>query len=93
MNEPEDIPVEVPIDGTLDLHAFNPRDLPDLIPDYLEACKERGIYEIRLIHGKGLGNVRRSVHALLERSPLVESFQMAGSDLGGWGATLVTLKQ
>lgn len=85
--------IEIPIDGVLDLHPFHPRDLKTLIPDYLEACRERGIYELRLIHGKGIGNVRRSVHALLERSPLVESFALASGDAGGWGATLVILKR
>jgi DNA-nicking Smr family endonuclease len=85
--------VEIPIDGVLDLHTFHPRDLGSLIPDYLLACRERGIYELRLIHGKGTGAVRRSVHALLERSPLVESFTLAGGGAGGWGATLVVLRR
>lgn len=96
MEEDDDGPldegVEIPIDGVLDLHAFHPRDLGTLIPDYLEACIERGIFEVRLIHGKGSGSVRRSVHALLERSPHVEAFRLAPGDAGGWGATLVTLK-
>jgi dsDNA-specific endonuclease/ATPase MutS2 len=85
--------VEIPIDGVLDLHTFHPRDLGSLIPDYLEACLERGIFDVRFIHGKGTGAVRRSVHALLERSPLVESFRLAGAESGGWGATIVILKR
>jgi DNA-nicking Smr family endonuclease len=88
---PED-PIEVPIDGVLDLHPFHPRDLRTLIPDYLVECHKRGILAVRLIHGKGTGAVRDSVHALLRRSPLVESFRPAGADAGGWGATLVDLK-
>ena len=85
-------PVEVPIDGTLDLHTFDPRDLPELVPDYLDACRERGILQVRIVHGKGTGALRRSVHAILERRDEVIDYQLAGSGGGGWGATLVDLK-
>jgi DNA-nicking Smr family endonuclease len=82
--------VRLEIDGVLDLHAFSPKDLKTLIPDYLEQCHALGIRELRIIHGKGLGNLRRSVHALLDRNP----FAAIGyrNQRGGWGATLVTLK-
>jgi DNA-nicking Smr family endonuclease len=89
---PEDpAPIEVPIDGVLDLHTFDPRELGELIPDYLEACRERGILEVRIIHGKGRGQLRRSVHAILGRLPCVRSHRLASEDGGGWGATLVSL--
>lgn len=87
----EDLP-KLPIDGTLDLHTFRPDELGSLIPEYIDACLEHGIYEIRIIHGKGSGNLRRSVHALLERNDAVESYSLAG-DQSGWGATLVDLKR
>lgn len=83
---------ELPIDGQLDLHTFRPEDLGSLIPDYIEACLEKDIYEIRIIHGKGTGNLRRSVHALLERNSHVESYSLAG-DRSGWGATIASLKK
>ena len=86
-----DEPVEMVVDGVLDLHPFDPRDLKTLIPDYLAACRERGIKSVRIIHGKGKGAVRESVHALLSRSLLVASFRLAGAEAGGWGATLVEL--
>ncbi len=83
---------ELPIDGTLDLHTFNPEDLGSLIPEYIRECMKREIYEIRIIHGKGSGTLRRSVHALLDRNPNVESYSLA-SDRSGWGATVASLKR
>jgi DNA-nicking Smr family endonuclease len=88
----DDIPIELPIDGTLDLHAFHPRDVKALVPDYLAECRQRGILTVRIIHGKGTGTLRRSVHAILSRLPDVASFGLAMEDAGGWGATLVTLR-
>ena len=85
-------PVELPIDGTLDLHAFNPREVGDLVPDYLAACRERGILDVRIVHGKGTGALRETVHAILGRSPEVVEYGLAGGDAGTWGATLVTLR-
>jgi DNA-nicking Smr family endonuclease len=84
--------VPLPIDGVLDLHAFHPRDLKALVPAYLAACREREIYDVRIIHGKGAGNLRRTVHAILARLDQVASFRLAGENGGGWGATLVRLK-
>ncbi len=91
MNDESD-PIEVPIDGTLDLHTFRPDEIGGLIPEYLVACQERGIRHVRIIHGKGTGALRESVHAILRRLPIVESFRLAGEDAGGWGATLVELR-
>ncbi|HEX6982516.1 MAG TPA: Smr/MutS family protein [Balneolaceae bacterium] len=85
-------PQKLPINGTLDLHTFRPQDLGSLIPDYIEACLEEEIYNIRIIHGKGTGNLRRSVHALLDRNPHVESYSLA-NDRSGWGATIVVLRK
>jgi DNA-nicking Smr family endonuclease len=88
----EDAPIEIEINGVLDLHGFAPSDLRTLIPDYLEECSRRGIYAVRLVHGKGIGAIRRSVHGLLDRSLLVAEYALAGGDRGGWGATVVTLR-
>ena len=85
-------PIELPIDGILDLHTFHPREVKDLIPDYLAACREKGILEVRIVHGKGTGALRETVHALLRRRPEVASFHLADGEGGGWGATLVVLR-
>lgn len=85
-------PVELPIDGTLDLHAFLPREVKDLLPEYLGACRQRGILDVRVIHGKGSGALRETVHSILRRLPEVDNFRQAGGDAGGWGATLVRLR-
>jgi DNA-nicking Smr family endonuclease len=82
---------ELPIDGILDLHTFNPKEVKDLIPDYIRECQTRGILQLRIIHGKGTGALRRTVHAILGRSPEVMSFRLAGIESGSWGATLVDL--
>jgi dsDNA-specific endonuclease/ATPase MutS2 len=88
----ESDPIEIPIDGTLDLHTFRPRDVKELVPDYLSACRERGILTVRIIHGKGTGTLRRTVHAILERLPDVQSFRPGSFNSGGWGATIVVLR-
>ena len=85
-------PPELPIDGVLDLHTFRPEDLGDLVPAYLAECRTRGILEVRVVHGKGIGNLKRSVHAILSRLPEVISFSEAGTHYGGSGATMVRLR-
>ncbi len=83
--------IEIPVDGTLDLHTFSPREVKDLVPEYLRECRTRGILQVRVVHGKGTGALRRQVHALLRRMPEVAHFVLADAYAGAWGATLVTL--
>ena len=91
-DKPEE-PVQIPIEGELDLHTFNPRDIKELLPAYLAACQEKGIYQVRVVHGKGIGNLRRTVHSILSRLPDVASFSLATESFGGWGATIVNLRR
>jgi dsDNA-specific endonuclease/ATPase MutS2 len=84
--------VELPIDGILDLHTFQPGEVKDLLPEYLALCRGKGIIEVRIIHGKGTGTLRETVHSILKRLPEVVSFKLAGEAGGSWGATVVTLR-
>lgn len=84
--------VPLPITGELDLHTFRPQDLGELLPEYLRECRTRGILEVRVVHGKGRGQVLRSVHAILGRLAEVESFRLATPPFGGEGATWVRLR-
>jgi DNA-nicking Smr family endonuclease len=84
--------VPLPVDGVLDLHTFRPQDVKHVVEDYLQACRERGIFEVRIIHGKGVGELRRTVHSFLKTCLLVESFADASQLFGGLGATIVRLR-
>ena len=87
-----DEPFQLPIDGVLDLHPFQPRDVKEVLMEYLRVCREKGILEVRVVHGKGIGQLRQTVHAALRNLPEVESFALAGEAYGGSGATFVRLK-
>jgi DNA-nicking Smr family endonuclease len=89
----DDDPVEIPIDGVLDLHTFSPKDVKDLVPEYIQECLRRGITEVRIIHGKGTGTLKGIVHGLLKKDPRVDTFKDADPMAGGWGATLVRLRR
>ncbi len=90
--EPHPEPHPLPITSELDLHTFRPQDLKELVPEYLRECQARGILEVRVVHGKGRGQVMRSVHAILSRLPEVERFSLATPAFGGEGATFVRLR-
>lgn len=88
--EPE--PFVVPIEDAIDLHHFRPAELLDVVDAYLDAAIERGILEVRLIHGRGKGVQRARIQALLADDPRVERFEEAPPGRGGWGATLAWLR-
>lgn len=85
-------PIEVEITDELDLHTFAPRDVAALVADYIDECVERGFEQVRIVHGKGTGTLRRIVHSALERHDKVERFALAGAHAGGWGATIAWLR-
>jgi DNA-nicking Smr family endonuclease len=81
-------PVVLPIEDTLDLHAFQPREVKELLDDYLAAAHEKGFREIRIIHGKGSGVLRQRVLSTLKKHPLIVALRQADASGGGWGATV-----
>ena len=89
-DEPES--VNLPIDGVLDLHTFRPKDVKAVVLDYIELCREKRILELRIIHGKGIGQLRATVHAILAKHPFVQTYVLASEAYGGSGATIVRLK-
>ena len=93
MEDEEPEPVEYPVDGTLDLHMFAPEDTKEAVLEYIRVCLEKGIYQIRIVHGKGIGVKREIVRKILASHPRVASFRHEGGSGGGWGATVVDLKE
>ncbi|MGE5248013.1 MAG: Smr/MutS family protein [Verrucomicrobiota bacterium] len=88
----EEPPLRVPVEDSLDLHAFSPRDVTSVVLEYLGAAAAAGFREVRLIHGKGTGFQRAAVREALARHPLVVSYSDADPSSGGWGATRVILR-
>jgi hypothetical protein len=88
-----DAVVEIPVEDSIDLHSFPPRDVPDVVDAYLEAAAKKGFTEVRLIHGRGIGVQRDRVQKLLANHPVVSGFHDAPPDRGGWGATVAYLKR
>jgi DNA-nicking Smr family endonuclease len=86
-------PIEIPIDGVLDLHTFNPKEVKSLLHDYIAACREKEILSLRIIHGKGTGVLKKRVQGILKSHPDVVSFTDTPPQAGGWGATSVKLKK
>ncbi len=93
MSEHTETTVAIEITGELDLHAFSPKEIRYLIPDYIDECLSRNIFEIRIIHGKGSGVLRKSVHAILGRLKTVQSYHLADETRGAWGATIAVLSK
>ena len=84
--------VDASLTDELDLHTFLPKECADVVEEYVRAAQEAGFATVRIIHGKGTGAMRRTVHAVLQRHPAVQNFQLADARRGSWGATLVELK-
>jgi dsDNA-specific endonuclease/ATPase MutS2 len=86
-------PVVLPTEDSIDLHPFAPKDIPSVVEEYIAQCLEAGIFEVRIIHGRGTGVQRRIVQSLLANHPRVASFKDAPAEAGGWGATVAMLKK
>ena len=91
-DHPFEEPVRLPTEDVLDLHAFAPKEIPSVVEEYLTQCRQAGLSEVRLIHGKGTGAQRAVVRRLLASHPDVLTFADATPHAGAWGATIVRLK-
>jgi dsDNA-specific endonuclease/ATPase MutS2 len=93
-DEPEREPQEIAFEITdeLDLHTFPPAEVPDLVRDWLDLAYAKGFRRLRIVHGRGVGVLRRAVRTLLERDPRVAAFGDADLSQGGWGATWVEMR-
>jgi len=87
-----DTPHRVPIEDRIDLHAFSPGEVRDLVEEYLSQAVSAGYRQVRIIHGRGTGVQRRIVRSILSRHPLVAKYADAPPEGGGWGATTVSLR-
>lgn len=85
-------PVRLPITDVFDLHTVPSRDLKPVVEEYLHEAHRLGLRALRIIHGRGIGVRRETVRAVLARTPFVASFGDAPLEAGGWGATIVTLR-
>ena len=92
-DSPFDEPVILPVQDSIDLHPFAPKDIPSVVEEYIAQCIAAGIYEVRIIHGRGAGVQRKIVQSLLAKHPRVESFKDAPAEAGGWGATVAVLRK
>jgi DNA-nicking Smr family endonuclease len=90
--EAPDEPLVLPIEDSIDLHAFAPKDVPSVVESYLEAARDAGLGEVRVIHGRGKGIQKERVRQVLARSEHVAHFEEATPERGGFGATVVRLK-
>ena len=93
LDSPFSEPIVVPIEDSIDLHAFSPKEISSVVEEYLEQCVAAEIFEVRIIHGRGVGVQRKIVQSILKKNPLVASFKDAPAEAGGWGATVVTLRK
>ena len=88
----DDEPVEIPITDTLDLHPFRPEEIKEVAHEYLLEARARGLRQVRLIHGRGIGVQRERIRSLLASLEFVEAFHDADGSGGGWGSTVVVLR-
>jgi dsDNA-specific endonuclease/ATPase MutS2 len=90
--EDDDIPLRIPVTDVIDLHTIHPRDVKAVVEEYLLEARRLGLRALRIIHGRGIGVQRAMVRETLGRTSFVESFSDAPMEAGGWGATVVTLR-
>lgn len=88
----DDEPVRISITDVFDLHSVPPRDVKGIVEEYLAEAHRLGFRALRIIHGRGIGVQREIVRSVLAQTAFVEMFADAPAEAGGWGATVVTLR-
>ncbi|MBZ5623645.1 MAG: Smr/MutS family protein [Acidobacteriia bacterium] len=88
--EPE--PIRIPITDVFDLHSIPPRDVKEVVEEYLSEAHRLGFKALRIVHGRGIGVQREMVRSILSRTEFVTDFRDAPAEAGGWGATIVTIR-
>jgi len=92
MDDDDDEPIRIPVTDTFDLHTVPPTEVKAVVENYLEEAYRMGFRALRIIHGRGIGVQRELVRSILSKTPFVAGFSDAPAEAGGWGATLVTLR-
>jgi DNA-nicking Smr family endonuclease len=90
--DPESDPIRIPITDVFDLHTVPPRDVKAVVEEYLAEAHRLGLRALRIIHGRGIGVQREMVRSVLAKSEFVAAFRDAPGEAGGWGATIVDLR-
>jgi len=91
LEDPFPEPVQIPIEDVIDLHSVPPRNVEAVVEEYLSEADRRGLKQLRIIHGRGIGVQREIVRKVLGRTNFVRNYGDAPAEAGGWGATIVTL--
>ena len=84
-------PVVIAIGDVIDLHSIPPKQVKEIVEEYLQQAHARGFSVVRIIHGKGIGVQREVVRKILSRTSFVINFYDAPPTAGGLGATIAEL--
>ena len=88
-----DEPIRIPVTDVFDLHTVPPGEVKAVVENYLEEAHGMGFRALRIIHGRGIGVQREMVRSILSKTPFVAGFSDAPLEAGGWGATVITLRE
>ena len=92
-DDDEDVPEYYVVTDVLDLHGFFPEQVREMIHAFVENARSLKLRRLRIIHGKGKSKLKYVVRKELEIIEEVEWFGDAPPEIGGWGATIVILKE
>jgi DNA mismatch repair protein MutS2 len=85
--------IKTPVTNEVHLRRLTIEEALLKLDRYLNDAFMAGLYQVRIIHGKGTGTLRRAVREQLDKHPLVSSYRPAGYGEGGEGVTIAELSQ